>query len=274
MDCTRYPVNPPRIVAIATDKGLKPSAFADPTLPGPPPKYGQDLTFGVGGAAPGKESVGTTEAALKPKMEKLLSIFASGDKTGMAKRLFTKFLAKQSTVSLFEDEDLNSAAATHDNIQDFCDAALGAPRPGTPPPPGVNRIHQALKMAGWDVAKLIAPADLGVPAFNKGFKTFSTKDFDNGLGLMINGVQHAYVIATRYHYDKTINLYCINLKYVFYDVFGLDDKDIKDYGATSDYNLSDARIGITAWWQLQHQFGFAPLVTRIVVEKNYEVPAV
>jgi hypothetical protein len=32
-------------------------------------------------------------------------------------------------------------------------------------------------------------------------------------------------------------------------------------------------FGITAWWQLQHQYGYAPLVTRVVVEQSFEVPA-
>ncbi len=90
---------------------------------------------------------------------------------------------------------------------------------------------------------------------------------------MINGVQHVYVIATHYYYDKTSNIYCIKLKYLFYDVFGLDDKDLDEYGAMSDsWYKSAAGIGITAWWQLQHQHGFAPLVTRIVLERTYHVP--
>ena len=113
--------------------------FADSTnLPfGPVPKYGQDLTFGTktssfipssryGVTAYERQrrarasSVGTTEAELKPKMEKLLSIFASSDKSGMAKRLFAQFLAKQANVIYFDDRDLNEAAAAHANIKFFC----------------------------------------------------------------------------------------------------------------------------------------------------------
>jgi hypothetical protein len=37
---------------------------------------------------------------------------------------------------------------------------------------------------------------------------------------------------------------------------------------------SDAGVGITAWWQLQHQHNYAPLVTRIILEKTLEVQAV
>jgi hypothetical protein len=208
-------------------------------------------------------------------MEKLLGIFASGDHTGMASRLFAKFLAKQGKVTYFDDADLNAAADAHENIKYFCLAALGAPQPfGIPPAPGKTRIHQALKAASWDVTQLVAPTDLGVPAFNKGSKTWSTGDFDNGLGLMINGVQHVYVIATHYYYDKNYNFYFINLKYVFYDVFGLDDDDVNTYGAKEDnWHTSNAKIGITAWWQLQHQHAYAPLVTRIALEKTYGVLA-
>jgi hypothetical protein len=274
----QYPVAPPRIVAVATDKYLKPEHNSqDKNLPGPAPKYGQDFTFGVGRRAPGGKNVGRTVADLKPKMEFLLRAFADGDDSGMAKRLFDKFLAKQDQVYYFDDADLNKAAANHDNIKYFCSAALGAPEPwGISPPPGKTRIHQALKAAGWDITKLIAPTDLGVPAFNDGSKMRSTGDFDNGLGLMINGVQHAYAIATHYHFDPRVNIYCINLKYVFYDVFGLDDDDLIEYGADDDsgeLSFSRQGQGITAWWQLQHQHGFAPLVTRIVVTRTHHVVA-
>lgn len=140
--------------------------------------------------------------------------------------------------------------------------------------PPHKRIHQALRQAGWDITKVVAPTDLGVPAFNNGSTFLSTGDFGNGLGVMINGVQHAYAIATHYHHDASIKRYCIGIKFVFYDVFGLDDDDLREYGAASDSSLNlPAAIGITAWWQLQHQFGYAPLVTRIVIRRAFEAEA-
>jgi hypothetical protein len=272
MDLNRYPVAPPKIVAIATDKYLTPEHDSvDKDLPGTPPKYGQDFTFGEGRTAPGGLSVGDSEDDRKAIMKKLLNVFALGDDTGMARRLFDKFLAKQKRVYYFEDKDLNTAAANHENIEHFCSAALGAPPPfGKSPAPGTTRIHQALKTAKWDVSKLVAPTDLGVPAFNEGSKFWGTGDFSNGLGLMINGVQHVYAIATHYHHDTASNIYGIKLKYMFYDVFGLDDDDLTEYGG----EWTAAGRGITAWWQLQHQHGYAPLVTRIVVEKEHYVPCV
>ncbi len=268
----------PKLVALAQDSYLTPTnPFADnENLPGIiAPKYGQDFTSGYRRAAPGKQDVGSTPAVLKPKMRKLLDIFAAGDKTGMASRLFDAFLADTCrNVTYFDDASLNAAANVHPNIEFFCNAALSAPN-SSQISIGKTRIHQALKTANWDISKLYTPTDLGVPAFNRGSKVRSTEDFDNGLGLMINGVQYAYVMATHYKYDKDANKYSITLKFIFYDVFGLDDDDLKEFGASSDSILSsNAAIGITAWWQLQHQHGYTPLVTRIVIERTYEAPAV
>jgi hypothetical protein len=91
MDCTNSPLLPPKVVARATDAYLTPTyPFPDSTnLPMvPPPTYGQELTFGYGRTPQHPHSVGKTPDELKPKMYKLLDKFASGDKSGMARRLF------------------------------------------------------------------------------------------------------------------------------------------------------------------------------------------
>ncbi|WP_232521704.1 hypothetical protein [Paracidovorax citrulli] len=156
----------------------------------------------------------------------------------------------------------------------FCSAALSAPN-SPYKTPGRIRIHQALKDADWNIRNLQVPMDLGVPAFNAGSQFFATQDYGNGLGLMINGVQHVYVIATAYGYDRERGQYQITLKFVLYDVVGLDDDDLREYGAQSDGGFSFAQsVGITAWWQLQHQFAYPPLVTRVVLTRSYEAPAV
>ena len=267
----------PKLVAIAHDSVIKPMVkFEDKAnLPGITLDFGQDLTSGSGRKAPQDKSVGTTEAELKPKMRKLLGEFAAGDKTGMAKRLFDAFLDdKPRQLMFFDDPDLSAAAAKHENILAFMSAALSAPNSSHKADPGKVRIHQALKAAGWDITKLIAPADLGVPAFNNGSKKWETGDFDNGLGLMINGVQHVFALATHYKYDKNAGTYIIGLRFFFYDVFGLDDQDLIDFGASSDgFFHTKAGVGITAWWQLQHQFGHVPLITRIGLEQALECPA-
>lgn len=276
--CSQFPLRPSLLVAIAKDTYLTPTTpFPDNVnLPGiAAPRYGQDITCGYSRSAPGKKDVGSTPAVLKPKMRKLLTIFTSSDKTGMAERLFDAFLQDTCRlVAYFDDASLNTAADSHQNIEYFCNAALSAPN-SPHKAIGKIRIHQALKNANWDIKKMHMPTDLGVPAFNLGSKTFSTQDFNNGLGLMINGVQYVYVVATHYNYDSTAKKYCITLKFIFYDVFGLDDDDLNEFGASSDSIFSSsAAIGITAWWQLQHQHGYAPLVTRIVLERTYEAPAV
>ncbi|NBC44379.1 hypothetical protein GTZ93_31690 [Corallococcus exiguus] len=112
---------------------------------------------------------------------------------------------------------------------------------------------------------------LGVPAFNEGSPAWHTGDFSNGLGVMINGIQHVVVIAKEYRFDRPKSEYTIKLEYVFYDVFGLDDDDLQEYGADGGFD-SDASQGITAWWQLQFQHGYVPLITRIAFEREFTVP--
>jgi hypothetical protein len=270
---TLPPIVPPRLVASATDRALTPAnPFPDVVnLPAATvPRYGQDITFGLRRPAPLGHDVGSTRADLDPKMRRLLAEFAGADRSGMARRLFDAFLLPQRGVTYFHDGALNSAAAGHPNIQHFITASLGAP--GASPPGGVVRIHQALRTAGWDLQRLVAPTDLGVPAFNTGSTYFASGDFGNGLAVMINGVQHAYVLATHYRHDATAGRYTIRLRYVFYDVFGLDDDDLREYGAMQDGAFNTAAgVGITAWWQLQHQHGYAPVVTRIMIDREFTV---
>jgi hypothetical protein len=191
----------------------------------------------------------------------------------MSKRLVDEFLKKQPTVKFFDDRDLNRAVLYHENIKHFCRAALSAPNmPGTG---GRIRIHQALRAASWDINKLVMPTDLSVPALNQGLPWARTGDYDNGLGLMVNGIQYAYCIATKYEYDSAAQKYAIAVRFIFYDVFGLDDDDLKEFGVLADAMVkSTAAKGITAWWQLQHQHGYAPLVTRMIIDRDFEAPAV
>lgn len=266
-----------RIIAVAQDKYLKPThPFKDTkNLGAVIPEYGQDITFATGRKMPkSRPEAATTEAALKPKMKELLNQFASSDKSGVAKKLFTKFLAKNSQVEYFDDPLLDGKAKAHTNIQYFMKAALNAP----PATTAKVRIHQALKNANWDINTMKAPKDLGVPAFNKGNKDWLTRseDFTNGLGVMINGVQYVYIIATDYRYDSSTSKYDLSMRFLFYDVFGLDDDDVVEYGADGGIEVNPgATWGITSWWQLQHQFNYAPLVTRITIDQTVkDIPAI
>ena len=265
-------LNSKKIVAVAVDKCLTPThPFKDAkNLASEIPKYGQDFTTKCGRKMPkNRPEAEKTEAALKPRMNELLNQFAYKDKSGVAKKLFVKFLAKNKTVSYFDDPLLDSKAKQHSNIRYFMKAALNA----QPETLGKTRIHQALRNANWDINKMVAPRDLGVPAFNKGNKNWFTRsgDFANGLGVMINGVQYAYVIATDYRYSSKTRTYDLTARFLFYDVFGLDDDDLIEYGADGGIEVNPgASWGITAWWQLQHQYGYAPLVTRITIDQQFK----
>ncbi|WP_395851548.1 SH3 domain-containing protein [Cystobacter fuscus] len=262
----------PRIIAIATDSYLKPTIYvADPLLPGKHVLgFGQDFSFARGRTQPHGPSIGTTTAALDGKMRLLLKEFASNDTRGKARRLFDAFLKPQRTPVFWSDTGLTADAEAHPNITTFVHRALSAPN-SPERTEGQTRIHQALEKAGWDINAAALSTGLGVPAFNQGSPAWHTGDFTNGLGVMINGIQHAIVVAKEYHLDRARNEYYIKLEYVFYDVFGLDDDDLKEYGADGGWIDSDAAQGITAWWQLQHQHGYAPLITRIAFEREFRV---
>jgi hypothetical protein len=178
-------------------------------------------------------------------------------------------------VAFWSDPDLTAVASRHPNIVSFINKALSAPNSPERAPPGSVRIHQALERAGWDINALVPPTGLGPPAFNRGSQPLRTEDWGNGLAFMINGVQHAVVVARDYYYDRCAGEYYMRLEYVFYDVFGLDDIDLERFGAnsgiTSAFN-TDAHYGVTAWWQLQHQHGYVPLITRISLEREFWVP--
>ncbi|MBN1207918.1 MAG: SH3 domain-containing protein [Myxococcaceae bacterium] len=263
----------PKIIAIATDSYLKPTmTVADSRLPGKHALgFGQDLTFSKGRVQPHGPSVGTTTASLDSTMRVLLSEFASKDTNGKARRLFNSFLTPQRALMFWSDTGLTAAAEAHPNITTFVHRALSAPN-SPERSEGKTRIHQVLEKAGWDINAAVPATGLGVPAFNQGDPAWHTGDFNNGLGVMINGVQHAIVVAKDYHYDHCKGEYYIKLEYVFYDVFGLDDDDLLEFGADGGWVDSDAAKGITAWWQLQHQHGYAPLITRIAFEREFRVP--
>ena len=271
--CKYYRLARPKIIAIATDTYLTPTTtFADPGLPGSHALgFGQDLSSATGRTQPHGPSVGATTAVLETKMRNLLTVFASNDTDGKARRLFDDFLAPNTAVRFWSDPDLTAAAEAHANIATFVSRALSAPN-SPERSTGQTRIHQALETAGWDINAAVAPADLGVPAFNTGNKVLGTGDFGNGLGLMINGLQHAIVVAKEYYYDRCQSEYYIRLEYVFYDVFGLDDDDLREFGADGGLFDSTAAEGITAWWQLQHQQNYVPLITRIAFEREFTVP--
>src|SRR5262245_9106515 len=101
MDVTQYPIKP-KIVAVAHADYLHAThPFPDSGLPADaaqtPPKYGQDFTYEMNRTLPTGSSVGSSAADLKPRMEALLGVFAKGDRTGMARSLFDKYLARQTT---------------------------------------------------------------------------------------------------------------------------------------------------------------------------------
>jgi hypothetical protein len=246
-------------------------------------EFGQDTTHGVGGSPVTGHSLGVDEKGLRAKMSKLLDVFAGADTDGKAKREFDAFLSQQnpnsnpdtrppSSIKIHTDPKLDKAVEVATNFATYPERALAAP--GTPfANPPKTRIHQALEAAGWDVNSVTTITDLGVPVFNVGdkFPFKATGDWANGLAVMINAVQYVLVFVDLYEWDHCKQQYTIRLTFELYDVFGLDDEDLKKFGATGSVLDSIPHEGITAWWELQHEWDYAPLITKATVTKTFTV---
>ena len=295
--CIKHKLEKPFIIATAEHVIAKQVSLPieDDVLHGEWLDFGQDALHSHGRRHPRNFSVGTNPAELEPKMRALVDAFASGDSEGKAKRLFDAFLSKRQKVEVFTDSALDKAVAQHENFIDFSNGAMKAP--GSPRS-GAIRIHQALEGVHWNINRVATLTDLGPPAFNKGDKLTKGGDFSTGLGVMMDGVQHVLVIAEEYEYQSCNHQYFLKLKFVMYDVFGLDDDDLTKpvnypfreldvsvaraigqeerlaertaFGARDTWALAEQQ-GITAWWQLQHEHDYAPLIARAVVERQFVV---
>jgi hypothetical protein len=293
--CVKYHLDRPFRIAFARDNSLKPiisQPVDDDFLQGESLALGQDVIYGYGRDAPGGRPAWQDEASLKMKMRELLPSFASADADGKARRLMEAFLTGKLGVEVWSDPALDEAVRTHENFDAFSDRTINAPRVKWKAAPGTARLHQWLKGARWNIDQILPLYDLGILAFNNGplptkigdrrlpdaNKALHLGDFANGLGLMINGEQYAFVVAESYDYVSCERQYDIGLKFVFYDVFGLDDEDLRRFGPSWSRRAnvlgpltSNEEEGIAAWWRLQHEFGYAPLITRAIVRRRYSV---
>jgi hypothetical protein len=283
-----------KIICTADDARVQKNTFIDHALfGGYEVAFGQDAEFSTGRIIPYGNEAASSIDRLIIEMDFLLPLFARQDYRRKAFRLFKSFQEPQATVIFWSDPDLNSEAEQHRNIISFVNESLNAPNYSTVFSPGKNRIHQALKAADWDINKAAPPNDLDTPNFNLGNRSIQSEDWGNGLKVMINGIQHVVVVAKDYYYDAYRKEYYIKLEYVFYDVFGIDDEDLSEFGfefnlgrfldlpgdaLDRDFDTANRMVagrGITAWWQLQHQHGYAPPITRISFEKEFNnVPAI
>jgi type VI secretion system secreted protein VgrG len=213
---------------------------------------------------------------------------------------------KRNEIQLFRDPELNLAAANHENCIDFCRFAMSSTDMkaevwqdmGLTEKP--KRIHQILYDAGWDINNVSKDSirDLGIPAFNKKpslWHPFEWRDIVSGLLLSVDTIPHVHVWVKKYDYRSCIKKYDIELTFVLYDAFGLDIKDLIVVDEKRDDSLliagmvrdaaqdqllpppasneeivtEEAVKGFTAWWQLQHQHDFWPLITQMVVSRRF-----
>lgn len=298
--CKIIDLKAPFVVAIAKDNAAKSrtsgTSFTSTSDPDDGPMlFGEDATHGKGASLPGMllSSAGKNTGDLKGKMNGLLGVFAPQDPAGNARRMFTEFQKPRTALEEYKDSKVDDQVARNQTFLDFSDLTLNAPVCNKKS--SNRRIHQALKEAEWDINKVKTLDDLGPLAFTSGRLTpygyLNTGDKANGLFVMFDGIQYVFVHVTKYHYDSCEKKYTIELEFHLYDVFGLDSEDIRTYGLGGTKYLEaraaatiaspilgnvffpDAAFsGITAWWQLQHQFDYVPMITKAVVTRSWTVP--
>jgi hypothetical protein len=230
--------------------------------------FGNDITFGVGGKLPFGEEVSSVETDLRTI---ILALPRTYDTTTKATNEFNEFLKKNTSPQLYSDPALDTTVASDDNFIAFSDFTVNAPSLGHYDPSRI-RLHQALKMNGWNINKVVELVGLGVLAFNAGnpYPIINSGEHANGLTIMIDTVAHTLVFVKDYSYSASRGKYDIELVYELYDAFGLDDDDMAKAGYKSKLvNRLEENRGFTAWWQLQHQFAYAPLVTKVSITRRF-----
>lgn len=232
--------------------------------------FGADITSGTGGKLPAGEAVSSVESDLRSAIMALPKSFATTN-NAMATGEFKAFLMKKGAPEVYSDPALDKVVEADDNFLAFSDFVLNAPglaHQGA----GRLRLHQALQRHGWNINVVPPLTGLGVLAFNSGSAApwGVSGDHANGLTIMIDAVAHALVYVTDYSYSSAMGKYNVELLFELYDAFGLEDEDIKTYGYKAKLlNRFEENKGFTAWWQLQHQFGYAPLVTKVSVKRRF-----
>ncbi len=237
-------------------------------------EFNKAITYGTGGTLPFGEEVSSVEADLK---KIILVLPKSYDTTPKAANEFNAFLTKNSTPQIYTDPDLDKTIAADANFIGFSDFTLNAP--GTVHyDPSRIRLHQALKIHGWNINAVNELSGLRVLAFNAGvqYPYFNSGDAANGLTVMIDTVGHALIFVKDYSYSSARGKYDVELVFDLFDAFGLGDENMARAGYKSTVvNRLEENRGFTAWWQLQHQFAYAPLVTKASITRRFsDVPAI
>jgi len=255
----------PRTIGFARDPAIQAVRTYDErrNLFGYPLIFGPDIEHGTGRNIPFGSEVADNAAELANAMRRLLEHFARSDDAGIASRIFEHFLQGNAGVGYYEDPNIDFLASRHPNMTNFCDNLMR------------TTIHDRLARAKWNINKMFPNTLSGFASFNLGrVFPFSTQDNANGMRLAVNSVQHVVAVAEGYYYDVAKNVYHIDVKFWMYDVFGLDDGDIEEFGNHGRLRFTKEAIGFAAWWQLQHQFNYAPMITRWSIRREYTIPAI
>lgn len=249
-------------------------------------EFDDEINSGTVGKLPlnGGEEVSRNEAELRRMILILPETYGRSTKP-MALNEFNTFLKKNSAPQIYTDPALDRTVASDDNFKAFSDYILNAPGLGHYDK-GRLRLHQFLQIVGWNINHVTKQKledfskSNGKPpqvlAFDNGLLQFpypfigTSGDFANGLKIMIDAVCHTLIFVKDYTYSSARGKYDIELLFELYDGFGLNDANIQLTGYKAEVrNQLPENKGFTAWWQLEHQFGYAPLVTKVSVTRCF-----
>lgn len=271
LDCIVYELTEPKLIAHARNSVARHASgktpFEDPEIPlGTSLSFGQDAEVEKGRKHPWLLRAAGNASYATELMKTLPPLFSNEDSVGMATRLCDDFLSAHPTPGLYKDDKLTEAVGQHPHFDSFKKNVLGAP--GTVSvEQEAKGIHRALSAVDWDINKLTINEEFTPCSFN------ISENSTNGLGFMIGDVSHILVFADKYRYDSCEQKYEILLRFVLYDSFGLDDEDLEKWkiylpGLAYWVLGGTAYQGIIAWWQLQHEFGYAPRITKVVLKSE------
>ena len=241
----------PRVIGSKSQSYLADSpvkiAFNDPDyLPGIRPAFGQDLQFSGGSKAREIQdwqwltSDASTEATLRADMQRLRFTFSITDRQEISNSLVEEFFTPRDHVVAFTRESLNDVTKAHPSFITYRANMI-------------NEFGRRFERVGFNLRSFGRIQNIPLPNFRR------FADRLRGTFFMVDRLAHTYTLLTDIEFDPNGRSYHCKFRFLFYDVFGLDDNDVRRYGLNS---------GVRAWWLLQHQYGYAPLVTRIVVDTS------
>ncbi len=123
------------------------------------------------------------------------------------------------------------------------------------------RFEGVLANNGGDIKSLInSPISIQdiVPTFN---------DNATGLGITVDALNYTCIVLRKFTIAPD-GKYVASIQVQMYDSFGLDTKDVNNFGRNNVFKRVTFKLGFIAWWILQHVKGYKHLDTQIYINET------